>query len=507
MPPTPSRRNNLDAGAEAQALAAYLQVGPAPVANTEAEQALLGCLMMDNSAYVDIEGKVTAADFFEPFHGRLFKAMTNLIKVGRMAEPIILMEFFRIDAAFAELGGLRYLADLVDKAPPPSSAGHFAGVLQDLARRRDVISICANIAERARNDSEATGTSLMGDLERDVLASRSGHGEISLRSWDDVAQEVVYGMDRPDDVPLLKCGLAKIDDAVGGFERGDLVILGARPSMGKSALAGCIALNVARAHMDGLSAKPQGVVELNGEMTTVQMMRRHLTDQAFSRYGLAGPVYRDIKRKALTPAQMEIIRQVEIDLRGLPMKMLKRTGMTLGQARAMLRRQKMLWESEGVEMSMVVVDHVGLIRPDEAGRGRTEDQTIISASLKEMADELGVVMIGLAQLNRKVEERDDKRPQLSDLRDSGSWEQDADIVMGVYRDAYYARREREPKREPERGEWVIRQGSQEVEAIMLKIREGDAGVAKLWADIGRNAIRDHEPHGQTAFDVAPGALF
>lgn len=460
---------------------------PAVLANIEAEQALLGAILYDNNAFLAVDGIVGAQDFYEPFHGRLFKTMAAQIRMGRLAEPVLMHTFFSIDPAFDELGGLRYLADLVDRAPPSANAVDYARAVRSHALRREVIRICAEVSYRAALDHDADGADLMADMERGLLAVRTGKEDHALRDWRDVSAEIVYGMDRPDDRPLIKTGLVKIDDAVGGLERGDLVVIGGRPGMGKSALAGCIALNVA---LQGL-----GVVELNGEMTTAQMGRRHLTDYAQARFGDEGPMYRDIKRKLLTPGQMQVLRTVDEELRHLPLKMLKRTGMTLGRMRAMLRRQKMLWEAAGVSMSLVVLDHAGLVRPDDdqRGRGRTEDQTLISGALKELAEELDVVMVALAQLNRKVEDRDDKRPQLADLRDSGSWEQDADIVMMAYRDAYYARREREPKGDLKLGEWVLRCGSPTVECIMAKVREGDVATAKLWADIGRNAIRDEAP--------------
>jgi replicative DNA helicase len=456
-----------------------------PPVNIEAEQCILGIVLYDNRAFSEVDGILQPRDFHEPFHQRAWKTIGDLIRVGRLAEPVILRDFFCIDPAFEALGGMGYLADLVDRAPPSANAPEYARAVRSMALRRDVIRIAQGIAQRARDEATADGADLMADMERELLAVRSGKSDLQLRTWRDVSAEIVYGLDRPDDRPLIQCGLDKIDNAVGGFERGDLVVIGARPSMGKSALAGCMALNVA---LQGL-----GVVELNGEMTTVQMGRRHLTDWAFRQYADEGPMYRDIKRKVLTDGQKQILRRVDEDLQHLPLAMLKRTGLTLGRMRAMLRRQKMLWEAAGIRMSMVVIDHVGLVRPDDLGRGRTEDQTLVSASLKEMAEELDVVMLALAQLNRKVEDRDDKRPQLSDLRDSGSWEQDADVVMGVYRDSYYARREREPKQQVALAEWIIRQSSPTVEAIMLKIREGEIATAKLWADIGRNAIRDDAP--------------
>lgn len=461
--------------------------------NLDAEQALLGCLLFDNAAFVAVDGQVTPEDFYEPFHARLFRAIAQLVRVGRLAEPIILKSAFAVDPAFDELGGIRYLADLVDHAPPASHAPEFARQIRSLALRRDVIRICSDVAQRAAMDSAVEGHELMAQMEREVLATRSSSSDLVLRPWAEISREVVYGLDKPDENPLIKTGLGKVDAALGGMERSDLIVIGARPSMGKSALAGCISLNAARAGY--------GVVEINGEMTTAQMARRHLADRAFDLYGDQGPTYRAIKRRELSEMQMVALRAVHDDLEQIPLRMIKRSGITLAMLRASLRRQRMLFEAAGKRLTLVVVDHVGLIKPDDVSGSRAQDQTVVSGALKEIADELDCVVVALAQLNRKVEDRDDKRPQLADLRDSGSWEQDADVVLGVYRDAYYARREREPKGDVKVAEWVLRCGSQVVEAIMLKIRESDVATAKLWADIGRNAIRDEEPESmRTAFD-------
>lgn len=453
--------------------------------NLEAEMALLGCVMFDNDSFVAVDGVVAPRDFYEPFHQRLWKAISDDIRHGRLADPTLLMSYFAIDPAFHQFGGLRYLADLVDRAPPASTAIHYAKAIRSAALRRDVIRIASEVLERAKTDAEADGGALMADLERDMLAVRTGKDDLGFQSWSEVSRLVCYGMDRPEDRPLVKFGLPKLDNIIGGAERGDLIVLGGRPGMGKSALAACIAMNVARQGM--------GVAEVNAEMTTLQMGRRHLTDLAFERHGLDAPQYRDIRRGTLTDAQKVIIAQTQAEFADLPLMMVKRTGLTLGRIRAMLQRQRMLWQAQGVRLGLVVIDHVGLISPDEKVYSRQQEQAIVSGRLKELAEELDVVMLALAQLNREVEKRDDKRPQLSDLRDSGSWEQDADVVIGAYRDAYYARREKEPKKELERAEWILRAASPTVEAIALKVREGDVGTASLWASIGHNAIRNEAP--------------
>lgn len=457
-----------------------------PPRSLEAEQAVLGLLLFDNDAFIDVDGHVEHADFSEPFHQRLFRAISRDIRAGRLSEPFQLRQYFLADPAFVEFGGLRYLLDMVDRAPPRSTAEHHAKAVRSVALRREVARIASEIAARANLDGEADGAELMSELERQLIGVRQGKNDLSLQSWAEVSRQVLYGMDRPESRPMLQLGLAKIDKLLGGAEIGDMLVLGGRPGMGKSALAGCIALNVA---LDG-----GGVACINAEMTTQQMGRRTLTDLAFTRHGHDAPQYRAIREGKLSDQQRRMIAEIQAETEALPLYMIKRTGLTLGRIRAMLMRQKMLWQTLGIPLRLVVIDHVGLVMPDKGGRSRFEDQTIVSGALKELADELGVVILALAQLNRQVEMRDDKRPMLADLRDSGSWEQDADVVIGCYRDAYYARREREPKRDLEVAEWMRRCSSPIVEAIGLKVREGDVGTAKLWASIGHNAIRDEAPY-------------
>lgn len=461
-----------------------LQSDP-PTFNLEAEQALLGAMMFENDTFLHIDGLLDAADFYEPFHQRLFRSIAQDIRAGRLAEPTLLSTYFSIDPAFRQFGGLRYLADLVDRAPPGSTAVHYANEVRSFALRRRLIKISADLNQRARLDFETDGADLMANFEKEVLSVRVGKDDLSFQTWGEVSRGVVYGMDRPDDKPLLKFGLSPLDNLIGGAEGGDMIVLGGRPGMGKSALAACMSMNVA---LEGF-----GIASVNAEMNTTQMGRRHLTDLAFLKHGLDAPMYRDIKRGTLTDAQRLIIAQTQAEFDKLPMVMVKRTGLTISRFRAMLMRQKMLWQAVGLKLRVVVLDHAGLIQPDEPTGNRTADQTIVSGALKAMAGDLDVVMIALAQLNRSVEARDDKRPQLSDLRDSGSWEQDADIVLGVYRDAYYARREQPPKKELELAEWTLRASNPHIEVIGLKVREGDVGVAKLWASIGHNAIRAEAP--------------
>lgn len=458
--------------------------GAVPTA-LRAEQAVLGILILENDRFVDVDSVIDPDDFTEPYHQRVFKAIARDIRGGKLIEPTVLGQYFQIDPAFESFGGIRYFIDLIDMAPIATQAAHYANIIRQASVRREIILIAAEIQSKAKEDATATGEGILADLEARIVAIRSGKAQAGLVSWGEAARSVLYGIDRPDSRNLMKTGLVKIDNILGGAEAGDLILISGRPGMGKSALASAMALNIA---LDG-----GGVAEINGEMTVDQMTRRHLSDYSYRKRGPDAPEYKKIRNNDLTDAHRRILVESFQEIQNIPLHMVKRPGITLGRLRAILMKQKMIWEGLGIPFKLAIIDHAGLVSPDQKGRSRFEDQTEISGRLKELADELQVVMMALNQLNRQVESREDKRPQLSDLRDSGSWEQDADAVFGVYRDSYYARREQEPRDHVKAGEWHLRCGSKEVEAIALKVREGDVGTAKLWASIGHNNFRDHAP--------------
>lgn len=452
----------------------------------EAEQALIGAVLFDNMAFVEADLVVTADQFSEPLHQRLWACMARLVKADRRAEPSILAQMLGIDPAFKEFGGLSYLMDLIDKAPPADQARHFALLIADTATRAEVVRIATEIARQAAGSSEVSGSDLVASMESQLLNMRGYKSEITLVSLGDATRSVLYDLENPSaTTALLPIGLARIDKLTGGFEAGDMVVLAGRPSMGKSALALSMAKNVAKS---GFS-----VSEINGEMTVKQMARRHMVELAFEKHGFEAPFYSTLKKGEQTYDQFRMLAQQQELFESLPLFMASRAGITLSQLRGLILRQKLKAERTGCPLKMVVVDHAGLIKTDKPMRNRLDEQTVISGTLKQMAQELGVVMLVLSQLNRGVEHREDKRPGLADLRDSGSWEQDADVVLGVYRDAYYAGRETEPKNDMDAAQWMARCKSKEVEVIALKIREGDVGTARLWASIGHNVFLDNEP--------------
>lgn len=463
-------------------------------ANLEAEQCVLGALLFDNDSIHAVEG-LEARHFFEPFHGALFEAISGHARRGRLADPVTLAGELETHPAFREMGGADYLADLVDHAPPVKNLPDYVRVVVDVHQRRELIRLSGDVAQTLRREQDVPVAEVIGQIEATLLALQAGDREVKAVTAAHAAARVIEQLEQPEaaDGGIIT-GLAPLDQLTGPLLPGDLLLLMGRPSMGKSAAAECIAMNMAEPSLADLP--PVGVIQVNGEMSAEQMARRHMTDLCFNRWGERGPKYSDIRKREITADQLDMLRWAQKQLVGMPLVMLKRTGIKVATLRSIARRQAAEWARAGIPLGALIVDHVGLLRPDERMRDRYEAQTAISNAMKELADELGCVVIGLNQMNRENEKRTDKRPQLSDLRDSGSWEQDADFVVGFYREAYYAQREAEPKAgmySDEWNDWDRRRRSRTIEAIVLKAREGECGTAELWGDVARNAIRGSAP--------------
>ena len=460
--------------------------------NIEAEQALLGILLCDNAAFDRLPDRLRPDHFREPLHGRIFETMLDAVRKGRLAAPILLCERFKNDPAFDDLGGARYLGHLIDLAPPTVNTADYALEIVNQATRRALVAIGAEMQRAARLDTTADVEALVEAAERELHALIGGQAGMAFTDAQAAAEAVLERLDHPPETDAgVAWGLAPLDKQLGPLLAGDLIVLGGRTSMGKSALAAELALNIGK--------QGKAAIEINGEMTVEQMTRRHLTSLAFDRFGFGAPSYSAIRKREVTYDQRQMLQKVREDFDALPISMLKRTGLGFGALRSLIRREQARRARQGIEVGAAIIDHVGLIRCDTKGRSRYEDQTEISNGLKELADELKIPIVALAQLNREVEKRDNKRPILADLRDSGAWEQDADIVIGIYRDAYYAQREPEPKDtgRPNSsltwGEWDARRKSKIIEAIVLKVREGETGPVELWGDMATNAIRAREP--------------
>jgi replicative DNA helicase len=459
--------------------------GETPLAaphNMEAEQALLGALLYDNAAYERLTDRLQARHFYEPFHARLFAAMEEHIRKGQLAEPIVLMERFRRDPAFEELGGLRYLAELVDRAPPAANAPEYARVIYDLAMRRELIRISGEIQLNATHDAEQSARDQIEQAEQQLYAlAETGASSTGFVSFADALQGAVdmagEAFSRDGGLAGVSSGLIDLDRQLGGLHPSDLIILAGRPSMGKTALATNIAFNVAKSYAwepqpDGSRKTVNGgvVAFYSLEMSAEQLALRLLAESS----GVSGD---RLRKGEIDASEYSRVRDAALEIQEAPLFIDDTGGLSISKLAARARRLK---RSTGLDL--IVVDYLQLVTGDAKGSdNRVQEVSQITMGLKALAKELSVPIIALSQLSRQVENREDKRPQLSDLRESGSIEQDADVVMFVYREAYYKGRAEPREGTAEHMTWQeeMDQIRHLAEVIIGKQRHGPIGTVKL----------------------------
>ena len=452
--------------------------------NLEAEQALLGCLLFDNGAYERLYDGLQARHFYEPFHQRLFAVIEEQIRVGHLAEPIVLVDKFKNDQAFNDLGGIRYFADLVDRAPPAANASDYARVIYDLALRRELIRLGGEIARGAAGEMDAREQIEAAEAQLFDLAEKGASSTGFVPFSDAVAGAIGLAEEafhRDGGLAGIATRLSDLDKQIGGLHKSDLIILAGRPSMGKTALATNIAMNVAKhfqyePQADGTRKTVDGgvVAFYSLEMSADQLATRLLAD--------ASGVSSDRLRKGeIDVSEFARLKEAAMEISAAPLYIDDTGGITLAKLTARARRLK-----RTVGLDCIIVDYLQLITLGEGGgsQNRVQEVSTITMGLKSLAKELAVPVIALSQLSRQVESRDDKRPQLSDLRESGSIEQDADIVMFVYRESYYLGRAEPREGTPEHLTWQedmdrIR-GTAEV--IIGKQRHGPIGTVRLSFD-------------------------
>jgi len=450
--------------------------------NLEAEQALLGCLMFDNGAYERLFDGLAARHFYEPFHQKLFATIEEQIRIGHLAEPIVLMDRFKTDQAFIDLGGIRYLADLVDRAPPAANASDYARVIYDLALRRDLIRLGGEIARAA--SLEGNGREQIEKAEAQLYdMAEKGTSSTGFKTFSEAVTGAISNAEeafhRDGGLSGLATRLDDLDRQIGGLHKSDLIILAGRPSMGKTALATNIAMNVAKKYRfeiqpDGARKTVDGgvVAFYSLEMSADQLATRLLAD--------ASGVSSDRLRKGeIDAVEFGRLKDAAMEIAAYPLYIDDTGGLSLAKLTARARRLK---RTAGLDC--IVVDYLQLVTTGDSNMNRVQEISTITMGLKSLAKELQVPVIALSQLSRQVESRDDKRPQLSDLRESGSIEQDADTVMFVYRESYYLGRAEPKEGTPEHLQWQEDmdklRGTAEV--IIGKQRHGPIGTVRLSFD-------------------------
>jgi replicative DNA helicase len=450
--------------------------------NLEAEQALLGAILFDNAAYERLSDLLNASHFYEPFHARLFAAVEDHIRKGQLAEPIVLLERFKRDPAFEELGGLRYLADLVDRAPPAANVAEYGRVIHDLALRRELIRIGGEIQVGANHgDPAKTAHDQIEAAEQQLYAlAEGGASSGGFMTFSDALRGAVEmaaeAYSRDGGLAGVSTGLIDLDQKLGGLHPSDLIILAARPSMGKSSLATNIAFDVARNYAwepqpdGGRKTVSGGVVAFFSlEMSSEQLAMRLLAE-------VSGVSSDRLRKGEIEASEFARVRDAAIEIQSAPLYMDDTGGITLAKLVARSRRLK-----RQAGLDLIVVDYLQLITTGASSENRVQEVSQITQGLKALAKELSVPVLALAQLSRQVENREDKRPQLSDLRESGSIEQDADVVMFIFREAYYKSRAEPREGTAEHLAWQedMDRLRNVAEVIIGKQRHGPIGTVKL----------------------------
>lgn len=452
--------------------------------NVEAEQALLGILLYDNGAYERLSDALQARHFYEPFHGRLFGAIEESVRRGQLAEPILLADRFKRDPAFEELGGVRYLANLVDNAPPAANAADYARTIYDLALRRDLIRIGGEISLVAAQDGALPARDQIEQAEQQLYTlaesgATSGGFVPFAQALHGAVEMAAEAYSRDGGLAGLSTGLADLDQKLGGLHPSDLLIIAGRPSMGKSALATNIAFHVAKNYayeleVDGSKRVVNGgvVALFSLEMSAEQLAMRLLAE-------VSGVPSDRIRKGEIDQSEFARVRDAALEIESAPLHIDDTGGLSIGKLAARSRRLK---RTAGLDL--IVVDYLQLLTGSDMSRGdnRVQEVSQITQGLKALAKELSVPVIALSQLSRQVENREDKRPQLADLRESGSIEQDADCVMFVYRESYYlGRQEPDIKDQAKHFEWQEKmdQVRGQAEVIIGKQRHGPIGIVKL----------------------------
>ncbi|WP_428395510.1 replicative DNA helicase [Lichenicoccus sp.] len=461
-----------------------------PPSNAQAEQALLGALLANNKAYDRVSEFLAPEHFADALHGRIFQAITRRVEAGQLADAVTLRAEFEHSGLLDEVGGAAYLGQLLTAMVGIINAGEYGRAIHDAWLRRQLIDIGETVVNNAFGaEPELDGAKQIeaGEEALFKLATDRGQdgGFITFeRALTDAITIAERAFHRSGAVAGLTTGLRDLDKKTGGMHASDLLILAGRPGMGKSALAMKIAFGAARALMAESQAKgaeTKGSVAIFSlEMSAEQLATRLLSEES----RVSGE---RIRRGEIGQREFDRFIQVSRELASLPLHIDDTPALTLSAMRTRCRR---LARTKG--LSLVVVDYLQLMRPTVGTRpeSRVQEVSQITQGLKAIAKELEVPVLALSQLSRSVESREDKRPQLSDLRESGSIEQDADAVMFIYRDEYYLQQrapkqmayDSEDKYQTALDKWQrdMEQVHNKAELLLEKQRHGPTGKLDLY---------------------------
>jgi len=456
--------------------------------NIEAEQALIGSILVSNDIYDEISSIVDVKKFFDPIHAKIFSTIEMLIAKGLLANPITLKNYFENNEGLKELGGQEYLINITKFSTSAKQAIDYANIVHEMHVRRELIKISESVLNDASSNNEITssGEEMIQNAEKSLfdLAER-GHFNRSFLKFESALKQTIEmarsAYQSEEGIVGVPTGLTDLDSRLGGLHKQDLIIIAGRPSMGKTALATNIAFHAAK-NIEKKSSKST-VAFFSLEMSSEQLSTRILSEQSRIKSN-------DIRRGRVSESEFEKFIETSKNIFDLPLYIDETPAITIAAISNRSRRIKRLF---GLEL--VVVDYIQLMRSSgKKEYNRVQEISEITQGLKALAKELDVPVLALSQLSRQVEQRDNKKPQLSDLRESGSIEQDADVVMFVYREAYYLENKEPTLGSIEHAEW--RQKMDEVsrlaEIMISKQRHGPTGNVKVEFEAMYTKFKDLE---------------
>ncbi len=440
--------------------------------NIEAEQAVIGSILVSNEIFDEIHIIVSSENFYDPMHQKIFNAIESLIFKGMLANPITLKNYFKDEGDDLDIP--EYLVKITKFSTSTRQATEYSKIIYDMYVRRQLIKISEETIDTAKlNDLDINGQNIIEKSERLLYdLAENGSFNSSLIKFDEAMRQTIEmataAYKNEEGIVGVPTGLKDLDDRLGGLHRSDLIIIAGRPGMGKTALATNIAFNAAQKLLD--SERKSSIAFFSLEMSSEQLSTRILAEQSRIKSN-------DIRRGKISDDQFDKFIETSKNISELPLFIDETPAISIAALSNRARRVKRL---KGLDM--IIVDYIQLMKGSYNNKdGRVQEISEITQGLKAIAKELSIPVVALSQLSRAVEQRDDKKPQLSDLRESGSIEQDADVVMFVYRESYYLKSKEPRPATVEHAEWQAKMNevSHLAELIISKQRHGPTGNINL----------------------------
>ncbi len=439
--------------------------------NIEAEQSVIGSILLSNEIFDEINMIISHKNFYDPMHQKIFGAIEKLIYSGMLANPITLKNHFENEKD--EINVPEYLVKITKFSTSSRQAIEYSKLIYDLFVKRELIKISESMIDAAKlNDLDNDGQKIIESFEKYLFdLAEKGSLSSSLIKFDEAMRQTIemasIAYKNDEGIVGVPTGLTDLDDRLGGLHKSDLVIIAGRPSMGKTALATNIAFNAAKKMQD--EGRKSSIAFFSLEMSSEQLSTRILAEQSRIKSN-------DIRTGRISEEQFDKFIETSKNVSELPLYIDETPAISIAALSNRARRIKRLYG-----LDMVVVDYIQLMRASNFRDGRVQEISEITQGLKALAKELSVPVLALSQLSRAVEQRDDKKPQLSDLRESGSIEQDADVVIFVYRQSYYLKAKEPRPATVEHAEWQAKMNevSHLAELLISKQRHGPTGNITL----------------------------